>query len=1191
MDVSFNRHARWGVALLSALVLFALPLRAMGDPLPRPPVVTPSPASQAASQAYRAGRYAQAITIAERGLAGISPARGAARPASFPLLLVLTNALRASGQFARAEETADRAAELATRLWGPDDTQTARALVAQGEVLRWRGDYTRATSVLERALRIHERNSGPNSLDAAEALVRLGGVYGELGRFEQTLELQERALRIREATLPPDSIEIAESLAEVAWACRFLARFDRAVAEDERAIHIWERAFGPGHPDSGLAWMNMAMAAHARGQYDVALRQSERAVQILEHALGSEHHKVSYALSAIAIALGASGHPRDALPILERAARIRERALGPEHHHTAVGLSNLGMGLRDVGDPVHALPLLERAVGIWRRIFGDEHPLAAVGKNNLAAVCMDLGQYERALSLFEQVEGTWTRTLGPRHPNLAFCVNNQALTRTQMGDHARALILLRRARDLFVANFGERHPHVALCDNNSAYVYVQIGQYARGRELLEQAVHEWEGALRPDAPEIALALTGLGTLLVVDGSPDVGAARCDRARRILETAVGGQHPQVAQTHLCLALADTERARFDDAAQHYERALEIHSATLGTHHPDRAPILEGLAEVERARGNFQIAKERYAEARAIHEATHGELDARAAVNYFGSAALAIAGGDRDEATRLYTHALRATADAIGSIANYQREGAISQYIDTISAIDDLPIHMALRWPDNESLRRLALSAVLVTKGRAEHEAASMLEGMRRAAASNPDELALIDRWAQTRRRRAALLARGPSGVDVDAFARERIAFDQEVIRLEDELARRNARWSDRRTETQPDGIVARVAARVPDDAALIEIVSYRPYLATVARSRARWGTPRYAAFVLRHDEHIALVDLGETARINSLAQALFNAVATPGPDADLSSIRRASEALSSALFAPLRPVLDAGVRELVLAPDGPLHVVPLHLMQQGAGYLADQYLVSYVTSGRDLLRVREARVAPEAPVTVIAPSYPVAEWQLPGVSGQVAILSRRFPGLSVFRDGDATEQRLLDLHAPRLLHIGAHGTFVSATERGDELPPMIRGRLLLAEVRPDLSFSPNGADGQATASEIASMNLRGTRLVVLSACDTAQGEAFAGTGVFGMRRAFLLAGAEALVTSLWNVDDSLAVVFVDALYTRLLAGDRYASALAAASLAVRRRDPHPFAWAPFIVVGRNAPLFDEGEPQTEHAASP
>jgi hypothetical protein len=101
-----------------------------------------------------------------------------------------------------------------------------------------------------------------------------------------------------------------------------------------------------------------------------------------------------------------------------------------------------------------------------------------------------------------------------------------------------------------------------------------------------------------------------------------------------------------------------------------------------------------------------------------------------------------------------------------------------------------------------------------------------------------------------------------------------------------------------------------------------------------------------------------------------------------------------------------------------------------------------------------------------------------------------------------------------------------------------------------------------------------MDLRGSQLVVLSACDTGRGDVRSGRGVDGLRRAFLVAGADTLVTSLWHVDDTTTEDLMIRFYGRLVRGRFGSDALRHASLSIKARRPHPFYWAPFILIGQH-----------------
>jgi CHAT domain-containing protein len=221
--------------------------------------------------------------------------------------------------------------------------------------------------------------------------------------------------------------------------------------------------------------------------------------------------------------------------------------------------------------------------------------------------------------------------------------------------------------------------------------------------------------------------------------------------------------------------------------------------------------------------------------------------------------------------------------------------------------------------------------------------------------------------------------------------------------------------------------------------------------------------------------------------------------------------------------------------------------------------------------------------------------------LPGTRQEAEAIQRLLPQAQLFLGPQATKERLLHLPAPGILHLATHGFFLEdapAPTRSravghfgalgeDPLAarppdPLLRSGLLFAGARapaPDASSptQPPPDSALATALELAGLNLWGTQLVVLSACDTGRGDVKLGQGVYGLRRAFIVAGAETVVMSLWKVNDETTRTLMEAYYTNLLAGKGRANALREAMRALHATQAHPHYWAPFIALGRDGPL--------------
>jgi CHAT domain-containing protein len=220
--------------------------------------------------------------------------------------------------------------------------------------------------------------------------------------------------------------------------------------------------------------------------------------------------------------------------------------------------------------------------------------------------------------------------------------------------------------------------------------------------------------------------------------------------------------------------------------------------------------------------------------------------------------------------------------------------------------------------------------------------------------------------------------------------------------------------------------------------------------------------------------------------------------------------------------------------------------------------------------------------------------------LPGTAAEVAAIQPLLPNATVLVEAGATENRLKQVEAPRILHIATHGFFLSDVERPEpsgttsfiasDNPfasaaptnvitenPLLRSGLALAGFN---TRSSGTEDGVFTALEASQLNLFGTQLVVLSACDTGLGDISNGEGVYGLRRAFALAGAETQLLSLWQVSDFGTQNLMARYYEKLTAGMGRSEALREVQLEMIEEGgqySHPYYWAAFILAGDWRPL--------------
>jgi CHAT domain-containing protein len=289
-----------------------------------------------------------------------------------------------------------------------------------------------------------------------------------------------------------------------------------------------------------------------------------------------------------------------------------------------------------------------------------------------------------------------------------------------------------------------------------------------------------------------------------------------------------------------------------------------------------------------------------------------------------------------------------------------------------------------------------------------------------------------------------------------------------------------------------------------------------------------------------------------------------------------------------------------------------------LVDEHGAYLAQRFEISYVTSGRDLLHF-DSKSASRSDATVMAdPEFGSGTARL--VQASSAIQPQRSADLDrgglIFRPlentaleaqdiktllklnasrvllrGEATETNIKQLHGPHILHVASHGFFLSDQELTAEMKkrtgvvqdaaarenPLLRSGIALAGANARVSGAND--DGILTALEVAQLDLHGTELVVLSACNTGVGDVQNGEGVYGLRRALVLAGAQTQVTSLWKVSDEATRPLMVNFYKRLLKGEGRSSALrhAQQEMLVDKELSHPYYWASFVPFGNWAPL--------------
>jgi CHAT domain-containing protein/Tfp pilus assembly protein PilF len=1057
----------------------------------------------------------------------------------------------------------------------------------------------------ERAVAIKEKVLDPADPNLATSLINLGVQRTLAGDPAAARPLFERALAIREATFGPDHLLVAGALQSLAGLLLTIDDDAGAKMLLERAQRTRETVYGAEHPETVRTLVNLAILYQETGDYTEARQRYERALELGEKIVGTDLLALHVLTGAAVVLSDLGGDFAGSARLNERLLVLIERAFGPTDPRVRTPLENLAMDLRDLGDYGAAKPLAERSLGVAERAFGPKHAEVARSLHTLATVLAAQGDYAEAMRLFERATRINEEVLRPADPESAraswFIPDLFPLSGYDSDDidlFERVLATREKNRDL-----GDRHDADSL--SNLAAVLSNAEDHKRAQPLFERALQSSEKALGPHHPEVAVAATNLAGVISQAGDGAAARPLYERALSIREKSLGPDHPKVATALQNLAALHANARNYNDARPLVERALIIQQQRLGPEHPDVAASLTSLAELAAHTGATAEAFDLAARAEVLSQ-DHMRLTARTlsehqALAYASSRASALnvmlsvasqRSGRPETSTAAWEAVIRARGMVLDEMAARHRVATVTEDRETAALTKALAsarqrlaaaVVRGIRDDPPERYRRL-LDQARSEKDRAERDLAERSARFREDQSRS--RVGLLD-----------LSAALPDEGALVGFVRYR---------------HQNFERSDVNTAAGRDAEPS--------------------YLAFVLR-----GGDRVPAVVpLGNADRIDGLILQWQRQLDQEAMAAGRA----GQRGE-AAYRRVAGELRRQVWDPLLTHLSNATRIFVV-PDGALQLLSFAALPTGASrYLAEtERVVHYLSAERDLMLTGSGSQARGGLLALGGPAFD--ETSLTPVDSKASFRGAR-PTCSDFQSmrfdplpaslkevqqvvtlwnqahgaGTDAAQRVGAEPAPpmqligaaasesafkaeaagrRILHVATHGFFlggrcalaagrsaasapVAASARITRENPLLLSGLILAGANRRNVSAPDQEDGVLTAEEVAALNLSGVEWAVLSGCDTGVGEVMGGEGVFGLRRAFQVAGARTVIMSLWPVEDQATHQWMAALYQgRLMKKLSTADAVREASLAllrVRRAkglSAHPFYWGAFVAAG-------------------
>lgn len=803
---------------------------------------------------------------------------------------------------------------------------------------------------------------------------------------------------------------------------------------------------------------------------------------------------------------------------------------------------------REGGEYTQAQPRYIEALKILRYHFGETLDVAAT-LHGLGLVSYALGQYGDAEEYYSQsldivnVGFDVTASLGGNidllgdanvlesrlEENYSIVANSLSQIHIAKGDYDQAINLLNESLSRIKTTFGNDYIGIASLSNSLGHVYLLQKDFDSAKANFEAAL----AALGADNLYTPVLLNNIGETYRAQGQYSNAETFYNRSITAFEKLYSRKHHSIARVSNNLGLSSYLQKDYENAAKHFRLSVQNEQANLNQN--------------------------------------------------------LLAGSERQK--REYISTIAGTTSAVISL-NQQALSA------------------------DAKATQFAFDTILQRKGRVLDVWASSLQTV--CQELDPEILALCNKYQLTISQRSNLeyLTKESSSVNSN-YQTQLTDLNEEIQQLENQISR----ISDEFASTDNPVTSEDIRASLPSDSVLVEIVRYHPLIvgdreATEGNSSVdidddiragetiystqpfqHFDSPHYVAYILNKSGVVQSVDLGSADVIDTAVNALKESLSANNqgqPSTPLFQVKEEARTLDALVMSPIRAYLE-NTTTIFIAPDETLNLIPFEALVDEAGnYLAENYQFRYLTSGRDLTRLKNVSEENVNPAVLVGnpnyglPGTPIPQSDirgidfenrifpsLPGTQSEVEAIASQLPRVELFTKTNATESIVKQQEQPNILHIATHGFF----EPTDAVTnPLLQSGLILAGASAE-SQNELEQDGILSALEVTGINLKGTQLVVLSACDTGVGKLEAGEGIYGLRRALVLAGARSQVLSLWKVNDDVTKDWMKDYYERILAGTPRDVALSETQIAFLTESEysHPYYWAAFIGSGDWRPL--------------
>ena len=1077
------------------------------------------------------------------------------------------------------------------KIYGPDNPIIATCYNILGITYRGKGEFGEAIACSEKALAIQFKALGPEDPDISVSLNNLGTIYRMKGDYEKAIGYNEQSLAILSKAFGPEHPQVALGLSNLGVAYQLKGEYSKALGFFENALAIKLKAYGPEHHLVAGSYLSLGQIHQVMSEFSKAEELFEKALAIWLKQFGPNHFHVASSYNNLGVLSNDMGESEKAIIHFRKTLAIRLRNHGPEHHEVATVYNNLGWAYHSIREHDRAIEFFGKALAILLKALGPEHPTVATSYNNIGSCYDAKNDRSEAIRYHEKALAIRLKALGPDHPEVAGSFGNLGLHYTKVGQHDRAMNCLEKSLAISLKKFGPEHVTVSTCYLNIGGVHRAGGAWVKAIEYERKALAIELKVLGPEHPSVANCYLNLGASHIRGGELDKGRGFYEKALAIRLKTLGPEHPDLAMSYYSVGASHYLKKELVEAL----RFARLSNATTARFITGVFSYLSSAQRLDFQRNQYTFhLLGNIGEASSLAQAM---LRRKGLVLDSILEDSALANGSNDPLIRELLQERRAMTAQWGNLGKDLSGRDTQSNVGTfLSRREDLSDRMEKL----ESRITKALGGESRARRAMQLETKDLANTLRRGQAfidflhyphivnsnnsvSSYAGIGTVLNMENGFCTITQLLSKGsaeasgqlePKDIILKIAQGEKAFVDLEKRTLVEIVNLLKG----------PVGTSVRLMIKPHADPSSLKIV-------TLKRAKVELPSANSLDFRCGAVLHVAgsnrplWVPLGSVSQIAPKVSGLRASLSRGG-----FGTKSISQQLHQLVIEPILRRLPQETKTLIICPDAGLNFLSFpSLIDREGKFLCEKYEILHVSSGRDLIFGRDNRNAPSKEAVLFAdpsfggkeenssksPEYlafdPPTREAMRDLSFATLEGSKREAeqvGRIVSRFGmraksligiEATEEALRKVHSPRILHLATHGFFIPKEEveekpnrlaffqkesRSRASNPMHRSGLALAGAKRTLELwgenKPHPAnDGILTAEEAGMLDLSGTWLTVLSACDTGSGVARAGEGVLGLRRAFAMAGTQNLLLTLWPVSDSFTKDFMVSFYEEAL----------------------------------------------------